>query len=158
MSTKRYFDVIRITRNNFITLVNGLNIDQLNKIPEGFNNNIAWNFCHAVVTTQALTYRLAGLEVTIDAAIIDRYKKGTKPEVFIDQNEIDFFKKLALSNIDQLEADYNNGVFKTQPFTHYATSFNIILDSIEDAISMVQTHDALHFGYAQAQRRCVQNI
>lgn len=154
----KYFEVIRITRNNFIELVSGLSIEQLNKIPAGFNNNIAWNFCHIVVTTQALCYRLAGLEVTIDPEIIDRYKKGTKPEGFINQAEINFFKKLALSNIDQLEADYSNGVFKDQPFTHYPTSFNIILDRIEDAISMVQTHDALHYGYAQAQRRSVQNI
>ena len=154
----KYFEVIRITRNNFIELVNSLSIEQLNKIPEGFNNNIVWNFCHIVVTTQALCYRLAGLNANIDAETINRYKKGSQPETFITQEEINLFKELAISNIDQLEVDYKNHVFDTHPFTNYTTSFNTILNCVEDAISMIQTHDALHYGYAQAQRRSVQNI
>ncbi|MCH5598459.1 DinB family protein [Niabella ginsengisoli] len=89
---KKYFEIIHITRNNFIELVNGLSIDQLNKIPDGFHNNIAWNFGHIVVTTQGLCYRLSGLPLNIDSSIIDRYKKGTKPQSFIPQTEIDFLK------------------------------------------------------------------
>ncbi|WP_346238185.1 DinB family protein [Niabella insulamsoli] len=150
---KKYFEIIHITRSNFTNLVNGLSIDQLNKIPEGFNNNIAWNFGHIVVTTQGLCYRLSGLPLNIDAAIIDRYKKGTKPEQFITQAEIDFLKAIIHSNIDQLEVDYNNGIFTS--FSAYTTSFNTTLNTIEDAIAMIQSHDALHYGYALAQRKLV---
>lgn len=152
----KHFELIRITRNNFIALLNGLNIEQLNKVPAGFNNNIAWNFGHIVVATQGLCYRLSGLPLNIDENLVERYKKGSRPRAFISQEEIDLFKHLSLSNIDLLEADYNNGVFENRPFTSYMTSFNGELNNIDDAIAMVQSHDALHYGYAQAQRRSVQ--
>lgn len=154
----KYFEIIRTTRNNFIELVNNLTTEELNAIPKGFNNNIAWNFGHIVVTTQGLCYRLSGLPTTIDADIIDRYKKGSKPTSFINQQEIDFLKNLAITNIDALEADYNNGVFKEETFTPYPTSFNFQLNNIKDSIAMLQSHDALHYGYALAQRRFIKNI
>ncbi|MGC4234297.1 MAG: DinB family protein [Niabella sp.] len=151
----QHFGLIRITRNNFIELLNGLHIEQLNKVPVGFNNNIAWNFGHIVVAAQVLCYRFSGLPLNIDSSFVERYKKGSKPEAFIAQEEIDLLKHLSLSNIDQLETDYNNGVFKGRSFTPYITSFNVELNNIEEAIAMVQSHEALHYGYAQAQRRLV---
>ena len=54
--TELIFKYIRRNRELFLDLVNSLSVDQLNKIPEGFNNNIAWNFGHIVITTQALCY------------------------------------------------------------------------------------------------------
>ena len=38
---------------------------QLNKIPEGFNNNIIWNIAHTVVTHQLLLYKMTGNELQI---------------------------------------------------------------------------------------------
>lgn len=151
----RHFELIRITRYNFLELVNGLTNEQLNKIPAGFNNNIAWNFGHIVVATQGLCYGLAGLPLTVDIDLINRYKKGSAPQALICQDEIEQFKKLCVADINQLEADYNNGRFNQQPFKQYTTSFNAVLTNIDDAIAMVQSHDGLHFGYALAQRRLV---
>lgn len=150
-----HFDFIRVTRNNFLNLVNGLTNEQLNKIPQGFNNNIAWNFGHIVVTIQGLCYGLAGLPPTVDIELINRYKKGSAPQAQISQEEIEQLKKLCVENINQLETDYNNGVFNQQPFKPYTTSFNVTLSNIDDAIAMVQSHDGLHFGYALALRKLV---
>jgi hypothetical protein len=33
-----------------------IGIEHLNKIPDGFNNNIFWNIKHTAVTQQALVY------------------------------------------------------------------------------------------------------
>ncbi len=149
------FEFIRITRKNFIELINSLNTEQLNTIPPKFNNNIAWNFGHIVVATQGLCYRLSGLPLQIDGLLIDRYKKGSRPEAFISQDEINLFKHLALHDIDQLETNYNNGIFTSQTFASYTTSFNKTLNNIEDSIALVQSHDALHYGYALAQKKFV---
>ena len=40
---KKQFDTLRITRNNILKDIKALTLDQLNEIPKGFNNNIAWN-------------------------------------------------------------------------------------------------------------------
>jgi len=39
---KNHFDYLRATRNNVLKLIDNLNLAQVNEIPEGFNNNLAW--------------------------------------------------------------------------------------------------------------------
>ena len=36
-------------------------LEQLNAVPEGFNNNILWNIAHTMVTHQLLMYKRSGL-------------------------------------------------------------------------------------------------
>jgi hypothetical protein len=56
------FKFILKSRQKFIELLDGLSIEQLNKIPTGFNNNIIWNFAHIVVSTQTLVYVRTGIK------------------------------------------------------------------------------------------------
>ena len=44
------FNAITQTRANAIAAIEGLSNEQLNEIPEGFSNNIAWNLGHILVT------------------------------------------------------------------------------------------------------------
>ena len=46
------FHIIKENRKLFIRMMEELTIEQLNEIPTGFNNNMAWNFGHAVVSFQ----------------------------------------------------------------------------------------------------------
>lgn len=55
------FEFIINSRTAFIKLVDSLTIEQLNKIPDGYNNNIIWNFGHIVVSTQTLCYVRTGI-------------------------------------------------------------------------------------------------
>lgn len=146
-------DTIQATRTLFLKLVDGLSIDQLNKIPEGFNNNIIWNFGHVIVSQQILCYKLAGLPLKIDEAYISKYSKGTKPESFIDENELAFLKQQATQLIDELIADIEKGLLNN--YTNYTTSFGIALNSIEDAVKFLTMHEGLHLGYAMALKRIV---
>ena len=47
-------DTLLITRKFLLKITEDLTIEQLNKIPEGFKNNIAWNLTHLLVTQQLL--------------------------------------------------------------------------------------------------------
>jgi hypothetical protein len=40
--------------------VAALDLAQLNIVPDGFNNSIAWNIAHILVTQQLLHYKLSG--------------------------------------------------------------------------------------------------
>ncbi|CAN5473536.1 DinB family protein [soil metagenome] len=150
---EKYFEIIAQTRTNFIQLLDGLTIEQVNKIPAGFNNNIIWNFAHAISAQQVLCYRLAGISPVVDENFIELFKKGTKPEAFIDQNKLNHIKKLSELTIEKLKLDYSDKVFTN--YTDYTTSYNVSLSSIDDAIKFVSVHDGLHFGYAMALRRLV---
>lgn len=148
---KEQFELIRQTRTRFIDLVNGLSIEELNEIPSGMNNNVAWNFGHIVTAQQGLCNALSGVELDVPEELTAGFKKGTKPEGFISQETIDELKEYAVSCIDELEKGLGENVYVQ--YKPYTTSFGYTLNNIEDAVRFVMVHDALHLGYSMAIRR-----
>jgi len=150
---QKSIDIIKTTRQNFLNLLETLSLEQLNKIPEGFNNNILWNFGHLVATQQILCNRLGNATFHVEEYLVKKYGKGTKPEGFITAEELDLLKKYVVSNIEDLEKDLENGVLDV--YTAYTTSYNVQLETIADAIRFVAVHEGVHYGYAMALKRLV---
>lgn len=148
---KKQFDLIRQTRARFIDLVRGLSIEELNEIPKGMSNNIAWNFGHIITAQQGLCNGLSGVEADVPGELTASFKKGTRPESFISQETIDELREYAMSCIDELERGLAENVFVQ--YKPYTTSYGYALNNIEDAVRFVMVHDALHLGYAMAIRR-----
>lgn len=153
----KVFKFIIDGRKAFIRLIDELTLDQLNEIPEGFNNNIIWNFGHIVVSTQTLSYTRTGIREGVNwVKYVDAYAKGTKPTYYVSQEEVDDLKEIALRSIAAIEADYKAGVFKH--VTAYETAtYGATLNSIEDVLITSVGHDNLHYGYATAQKRIINN-
>jgi len=141
------------TRKNFLRVIESLTIEQLNHIPEGLNNNIAWNFGHSIVTQQLLCYNLSGNKMYTDKELVHKYKIGTMPEEPVSAEEIEILKKLALELPSKMEADLKADMFKD--FKKYTTSYNVTLSNIDDAIKFNNVHEGLHLGYAMALRKMV---
>lgn len=141
------------TRKLFAQLIDSLTIEEVNTIPPGFNNNIIWNFGHVIVSQQILCYKLAGLPLKIDQSYPLKYSKGTKPETFFDNIELDYLKEQAVTNINELLEDLKQNLFIN--FTPYTTSFNVSLNKIEDAVKFLTMHEGLHLGYAMAIKRAI---
>ena len=150
---EKYFDIMQKTRMHFVHLLDSLTIEQLNKIPEGFNNNLIWNFAHLLATQQAIFYGLSGLTPKLDENFIKSYRRYTKPEGFVSVEEFETIKQ----NFEQAQQtffeDYRKGVFNS--FKQYTTSFGVQLDTLEDAIKFSSVHDGLHYGYAMALKHLV---
>ncbi len=146
-------DTILASRNLFLKLMDGLTIEQLNQVPEGFNNNIIWNFGHVIVSQQILCYKLSGLPMKIDASYVSKYSKGTKPETFLDEKELEFLKSQSIGLINELVADVEKNSFTS--YSNYTTSFNVALNNIDDAVKFITMHEGLHLGYAMALKRIV---
>jgi hypothetical protein len=152
--TEFVFKYIRRNRELFLELVNSLSIEQLNKIPEGYRNNIAWNFGHIVVSTQLLCYVRPQVDASKEISYRAKYAKDTKPESFIEQEEIDELKKQLVSTIDAIESDLQNGVFKNiKPYS--TATYGHEMHSIEEILTCTLAHDSFHYGYALAQRKLV---
>lgn len=150
---KEIFKFTIDSRKAFIQTIEQLSLDELNKIPSGFNNNIIWNFGHIVVSTPILCYIRTGiLENTESIPFIDVYKKGSKPTYFVDQKEVDTLKKQAISSIEKLQKDYESGILN-KINTFETSTFHATINSIEDVIVTSVGHDNLHYGYALAINR-----
>lgn len=150
---EKQINITKQTRRNFLNLIDSLSVEQLNKIPAGMNNNIAWNFGHIVATQQLLCYTLAGAVPKINQSLIDKYRKGTKPESFIDNDEIELLKKLSVSLIDELEKDIKTDLFNN--YKPYPTSYGTELSSIEDAVNFFPVHEAMHYGVTLTIKKLV---
>lgn len=142
----KIFEVIRAGRVALLSLVEGLTTEQLNKIPVGFNNNLAWQMGHLVVSQQILCYKLSKNSLLIDPALVEKYRNGSKPESFISAEEIALIKTYLLDNIDELEKDLTTDKFSNYvPYT-LSTYKGYKLEKIEDAIKFIVSHDGLHYG------------
>lgn len=149
---KTQFQLLNNTRGHFIKLAQGLSIDQLNHISQGCTNNIAWNLGHILASQMGLCYRLAGVESLINKETWTMYKIGTKPERLFTQDEVNTVITQLLTTATQMETDYNNGIFKT--YTPYVAA-GFELNSIEDAITYNNIHEAYHYGVAANIKKIV---
>jgi len=141
---QKQFDTLTQSRKLIINLIEEHTIEQLNKIPQGFKNNIAWNIAHLVVTQQLLCYKLSGLECAISDEMISKFQKGTSPTFTVSEAEFKKIKEQFLVLPSKLEEDYSKGIFKT--YHEYTTSVNVTLSTIEDGIFFNAYHEGIHLG------------
>ena len=153
---KQAFEILKIGRNNMLNVVKDLTLDQLNVIPQGFNNNLMWNIGHVVVTQQLLCYKLSGLPLNIDDKMVTNFAKGSLPSPNFEREDYEQIKKELLRMPDVLISDYENGIFKD--FNTYPTSFGYDLNSIDDAILFNNVHEGMHLGYLMALKRAVLSL
>ena len=147
------FDITNTSRKILSQFLEKYTLEQLNKIPEGFSNNIIWNIGHIVVVQQVLVYKLSGLPMKISDEMVNAYKKGSKPEHNATQAEVDEIKSLLLKTIDQTEVDFNNKIFKN--FQEYPTSVGYTIKSAEEAMTFNNLHEGLHIGIIMGIRKFI---
>lgn len=153
MNTEEQFFLIDMAQRNIIKLLDGLTIQQINKIPDGFRNNLVWNFAHVVASLQWICYGRQGLPLRLSEEFVHAYKFGTKPEKFVEAEEYEQIKQLATQGLEALRNDYNNGYFGE--FKPYVTMSGMPVDNIDFAIRYVGFHHGLHQGYATALKNLV---
>ncbi|QTD38996.1 DinB family protein [Polaribacter batillariae] len=141
---KKQFDILRKSRALTLKTIEGLTLEQLHKIPEGFKNNIVWNIAHLVVTQQLLHYKLSGLNCLCPDELIETHRKGTFPTKNFTQEEFNEVLELFTGLPDTLEEDYEAGIFEN--YKEYTTSTGVVLDAMDMAIPFNNYHEGLHVG------------
>jgi len=147
------FELLLKIRQSMLKIVSAYDADQLNTIPEGFNNNMVWNLGHVLVTQQLLCYGLSDLEIDLDKDFISKYRKGSFPKEFIDESEIDFIKKSLLLKVEEVRTDFVQNKFKY--YNAYKTSLGYELIDIRQAIEFNNFHEGIHLGSLLALRKLI---
>ena len=147
------FELTTTSRKMVAPYLEKYTLQQLNTIPEGFSNNMFWNIAHIVVTQQLLVYKLSGLPMLVSDELVEKYRKGAKPEQNATQEEVDLIKSLLFTTVEQMKSDYNANLF--QNFTEYPTSTGFTLHSVEEAMQFNAFHEGLHIGILMSIRKLV---
>ena len=145
------FKIWETSRNIYLKLIERYSLEQLNKIPDGFSNNLIWNLGHIIVSQQGLVYRLSGLPMNVSTEMMEKYKNGSKPTGTTTQEEIDELKVLLFSLLHQTKEDYVNGKFVS--FNEYTTGTGFHLASTEEAIEFNNYHEGIHLGFMMNIRK-----
>ncbi|MCP4884915.1 MAG: DinB family protein [Flavobacteriales bacterium] len=141
---EKLFKTASFTRSTLVKIMEKRSNEELLKIPENYNNSIFWNIAHLLVTQQLICYKLSGLKIKIDESMVSKYGKGSIATEDTDVADIQYVKNHILDLSQEIEHDYDKGLFKD--FNPYMTSTGIELRSIEDAISFGAFHDGIHLG------------
>lgn len=147
------FDVQKTIREILLKILDNHSLEQLNKIPEGFSNNLIWNIAHCVSAQQSLVYKLSGVPSKVSEEFIVKYRKGTKPEGDVSQAEVDEIRTLLSETLHQVEKDYSDEIFLN--YTEYTTSMGFTLRNVEDALSFNNYHEGTHTGIIMSIRKFV---
>lgn len=147
------FEITRLSRKIIAEYLEHYTLEQLNKVPEGFNNNLIWNIGHIVVVQQMLVYNLSGLPMMVSQEMVEKYKRGSKPENLVSQAEVDEIRSLLFETINQTKADLNSKIFKT--YTEFTTLSGFTMRNIEDALAFNYYHEAMHIGMMMSIRKFI---
>ncbi|MEN2486727.1 DinB family protein [Flavobacterium sp. B11] len=147
------FDVQKTIREILLKLLEGHSLEQLNKIPDGFSNNIIWNIGHCISSQQLLVYKLSGLPTMVSEDFINKYRKGTKPEGDVSQAEVDKIRILLSTTLEKTKNDFESGLFVD--YHEYTTSVGFTLRNVQGALDFNNYHEGLHTGVAMALRKLV---
>lgn len=147
------FAITRTSRKIIAQFLDNYSLEQLNKVPTGFSNNLIWNIAHIVVVQQMLVYNLSGLPMMVSQEMVDAYKRGTKPEREVTQTEVDEIRELLTTTIDQAEKDFAESIFKN--YSEFTTMTGFNLKTAEDAMAFNYYHEAVHTGVMMGIRKFI---
>lgn len=147
------FEVTRNSRNLLEGILNKYTLEQLNKIPQGFSNNVIWNIGHIIVVEQLLVYKLSGLLPMVSNEMILKYQRGSRPDGNATSADLQEIKDLLFATIEKTEADFKAGVFEN--YHEFTNSLGFTLRSAEEAISFNYYHEATHLGIIMSLQKFV---
>lgn len=152
---KKEIERLKKTRIFLLDLIKDLTTEQLNEIPNGFNNNIVWNLGHLIASQQGLCYTRAGIDPVVEAQLILHFKEQTKPDTFFSEEEIVRIKNASVSVLERLDEDYNKNIFSN--YEAFNTRYDVVISNIDDAIDFLLFHEGLHMGYVMAMKKTISN-
>lgn len=147
------FETQKTIREILVKILDHHSLEQLNKIPHGFKNNLIWNIGHCIASQQILVYKLSGLSLHVSDELIAKYSKGTKPEADVLQEEANEIRDLLTQTLLQTEKDYNDNVFTN--YNQYTTSMGFDLKNVQDALDFVSYHEGIHTGIIMSIKKFI---
>lgn len=142
-------------REILLNILDSHSLVELNKIPQGFNNNIIWNAAHCIAVQQSVVYKLSGLPCMVSDEFILKYRQGTKPLADVSQKEVEEIKELLLTTLDQTIYDYEENIFIDYKEYKISLGRDYILKNIENALDFNTYHESMHVGIVMSIKKFI---
>lgn len=131
-------------RSSFKHFLSNLSLEELNHIPDGFNNDILWNIGHVISVQQMLVIGLGNERWTVDKSIVKEFRKGSKPE----RSYTDSDRKTLLTQLDSSLVE-TQSLYEHKKLTSYQTFLTptgFQIHDFESALAFNLFHEGMHLG------------
>ena len=143
-----------------IDLLRGHSLAQVNRVPEGFRNNLIWNARHCYVSLHLLVFVRNGATADEMAALgytppteaeVAAYRKGTAPDGDVAAAEV----AQAVARLGEMAwaGRLTEDFVAPDRYDAYDTSWGVRIRGAAEAIAYVNMHEGMHLGVMLAQRK-----
>ncbi|MET3684360.1 hypothetical protein ABID56_002487 [Alkalibacillus flavidus] len=149
MNEQTIFVDMDFFRNGLIQLTETMSEEELDRIPQGFNNNPRWNIGHALVTTDYLVTNAVGESSQLPAHYPHLFARGTSPQDW-EGKTVPTKDEL----LEQLKANHQSLQQLIQGKLDQSIPFEMFhLKTVEDVVKFSTSHETLHSGIAKTQNQ-----
>jgi hypothetical protein len=134
-------DLISQCRKNILNILLNKDLDFVNQIPMGFNNNLLWHAGHIICVFDILAVQFSNQKSMLSETFINEFKKGSTPKVYTVEDKI-LIENLLIEQLNQFELSIDENNYQA-----YTTSFGNTIHNQEEALSFLLIHEGIHFGY-----------
>ena len=85
--------------------------------------------------------------------LVEKYKKGTKPESDASQEEVATIQSLLFETINQTKSDFNAGIFKN--YQEFTSASGFTMRNVGDALAFNYYHEGMHIGMMMSIRKFI---
>lgn len=142
------FEQLRTYRSELLSIVEGLSDAEVDKVPEGFNNNIRWNLGHVLVDQYLWIWVLTKEDMLIPPGFNEWFGFGTGPSHFTDATpKLSALVELLKEQPYLIQERYHGKMEEEFAPTEMGMS------TIEQVLIRTIFHEGLHIGAIQALKR-----
>lgn len=135
---------IEAVNQKALELVQSLSLEAINQTPQGFNNNIAWNFGHIATTCYSLAFKATGVDMNFPIPLAAKYGKGSKPEEVTTPEELEQLTQLLQNFPAIIQQAMEENKFET--VKEYTTlTFGVPITNIAEMLTTIALHHTLHW-------------
>ncbi|MEO6231753.1 MAG: DinB family protein [Ferruginibacter sp.] len=148
---KKYLELLEEQRAILLKKTARLTTDQYNLVPRGFNNNIIWNMGHSLAVSESLLYGNAPFKVPLHEFDIEGFKKGTKPELAINDHGISLIRKALSDTVPLFKKSFDD--FLSANVQYSKDDISSVVS--EKHLQFLLFHEDMHLGTIQRLLRYV---
>ncbi|MBX0356128.1 DinB family protein [Halobacillus sp. Nhm2S1] len=153
MKEESLFQQMRFVRKRSLASLDATTEEVADAKPEGFLNNIRWNFGHIFVSQENLLARFTGEEAHMPEGYIQLFHGGTSPDEWPEEvpRLADLRKELE-SQTERLIQTYG-GRLSEEGEKPFDLGGGIVFRTLDEVLNFTIWHEGLHQGTISALKR-----
>ncbi|WP_027964393.1 DinB family protein [Halalkalibacillus halophilus] len=151
MNETQLFDQAKLWRSWLVGFLKNLPDEQLDVIPEGFNNNIRWNAGHVLVTWDKMMTSVLNEDSFLVSLYKDSFARGTSPKDWTSNPPLkeDLIEQLE-RQLDQIEKLSSSRLNQEIPFEMFH------MKEVGEVCQFLISHEAMHLSVMNSQKKMLE--